>query len=122
MKTFARKCSITGELMNEGWVWGDGVFYTKYESDTLKECRRDREFILGIYDDIDTDNLLSAYIEDESERSELTEAMLRARRNEETDEDLLLIAFNGDYVYYTEWEEDDHQYAVDADGNEIELI
>ena len=52
MKTFARKCSITGELMNEGWVWGDGIFYTKYESDTLKECRRDREFILGIYDEL----------------------------------------------------------------------
>jgi hypothetical protein len=114
MKTFARKCSITGELMNEGWVWGDGIFYTKYESDTLKECRRDREFILGIYDDIDVENLLS--------ECELTEAILRARRNEETDEDLLLIAFNGDYVYHTEWEEDDYQYAVDADGNEIELI
>jgi hypothetical protein len=114
MKTFARKCSITGELMNEGWVWGDEMFYTKYESDTLKECRRDREFILGIYDDIDVENLLS--------ECELTEAILRARRNEETDEDLLLIAFNGDYVYHTEWEEEDHQYAIDADGNEIELI
>ena len=114
MKTFARKCSVTGELMNEGWVWGDGMFYTKYESDTLKECRRDREFISGIYDDIDVENLLS--------ECELTEAILRARRNEETDEDLLLIAFNGDYVYHTEWEEDDHQYAVDADGNEIEII
>jgi hypothetical protein len=116
MKTFARKCSITGELMNEGWVWGDGMFYTKYESDTLKECRRDREFILGIYDDIDVENLLS--------ECELTEAILRARRNEETDEDLLLIAFNGDYLYYTEWEDDieEHQYAIDADGNEIELI
>jgi hypothetical protein len=25
-------------------------------------------------------------------------------------------------IYYTEWDEDDHQYAVDADGNELELI
>jgi len=32
--------------MNEGWVWGDGVFYTKYLEDTLKECRNDREYII----------------------------------------------------------------------------
>jgi hypothetical protein len=112
-KLWSRRCSVTGEGMNEGWVWGDGVFYTKYESDTLKECRRDREFILGIYDDIDVENLLS--------ECELTEAILRARRNEETDEDLLLIAFNGGYVYHTEWEGDDAQYEELPNGSVVEL-
>lgn len=38
---YARQCSITGEGMNEGWCWGDGAFYTKYEKDTLAELRKD---------------------------------------------------------------------------------
>jgi hypothetical protein len=38
---YARKCSVTGEGMNEGWVWFDGMFYTKYEKDTIKHLRRD---------------------------------------------------------------------------------
>ena len=25
---WARKCSVTGEGMNDGWLWGDGAFYT----------------------------------------------------------------------------------------------
>jgi hypothetical protein len=45
-KLWSRRCSVTGEGMNEGWVWGDGVFYTKYLEDTLKECRNDREYII----------------------------------------------------------------------------
>ena len=38
---YARRCSITAEGMNDGWVWGDGEFYSKYESDTMAELRRD---------------------------------------------------------------------------------
>jgi hypothetical protein len=38
---YARKCSITGEGMNEGWCWGDGVYYSKYEKDTIAELRND---------------------------------------------------------------------------------
>ncbi len=38
---YARRCSITSEGMNKGWVWGDGIFYTKYEKDTLAELRKD---------------------------------------------------------------------------------
>lgn len=30
---FARQCSITGEGMNEGWCFGDGQHYAKYEHD-----------------------------------------------------------------------------------------
>ena len=117
MKTFARKCSITGELMNEGWVWGDGIFYTKYESDTLKECRRDREYIIdGIC------SLSAESVNDYSKWKETEDAIERIKANADTDDDLLLVGFQTDYLYFTEWEEEDHQYAVDADGNEIELI
>jgi hypothetical protein len=38
---FARKCSITGEGMNTGWIWGDGALYTKYLPDTISELRKD---------------------------------------------------------------------------------
>jgi hypothetical protein len=32
---FARKCDVTGEGMNEGWVIGGGDSYIKYEADAL---------------------------------------------------------------------------------------
>ena len=38
---YKRECDITGEGMNEGWCWGDGIFYSKYEEDTLKTLRED---------------------------------------------------------------------------------
>lgn len=34
-QTFARKCDVTGEGMNEGYVFGDGTDYFKYEKDAL---------------------------------------------------------------------------------------
>jgi hypothetical protein len=36
MEKFARQCDLTNELMNEGWVIGDGDMYIKNESDALK--------------------------------------------------------------------------------------
>jgi len=52
---------------------------------------------------------------------ELVEAIERAKNNEETDEDLLLIGYQGDYVYYTEWEdESEHQYE-EINGKLIEI-
>jgi len=38
---FARVCDITGEGMNEGWCWADGMFYTKNYEDTIKELRKE---------------------------------------------------------------------------------
>jgi len=32
---YARKCFITGKGMNSGWVFGDGDFYIKEESDVV---------------------------------------------------------------------------------------
>lgn len=35
---FARKCSVTGQGMNEGWIVGDGDAYYKYEADAIEAC------------------------------------------------------------------------------------
>ena len=36
---YARQCSITNEGMNEGWCFGDGEEYAKYESDAIKMAK-----------------------------------------------------------------------------------
>ena len=114
----ARQCSITGEGMNEGWVWGDGVFYTKQEKDTLAECRKDRDGILFGVDELTQFNVND---NDAESWDELVEAIARAKNNEDTDEDLLLIGYQGDYLYYTEWEcEEDFQYE-EINGKLIEI-
>lgn len=94
MEKFARRCDITGKGMSEGWVWGDGVFYTSTEELTLQEFRKDIEN--GSYGWLDLP------------REELLEM---------SDQDLLELGLEEDIFYYTEWEElDDYWY--DADGNE----
>ena len=105
-KKYARQCDITSEGMNEGWVWGDGNFYTKYERDTLNECRNDRNSILFWAKRHTIDDII-----DSDDWKEFADAIARARVNEDTDEDLLLIGYQTSYLYYTEWEdEDDFQY------------
>lgn len=93
-----RTCSITGNEMTAGWVWGDGTFYTSTLELTLAECRKDRDTIL--YD-------LDEYfpIEEEWERDNFKKALDRASNGEETDEDLLFIAYQSGYLYYTEFED-----------------
>ena len=103
MKTFARKCSVTGELFNEGYVWYDGAFYTKDETTTANEIRK------CLYGGIMFEAL------------PITASHLLTIEDDRTL--ISLVCELDEYaIYYTEWEEDDHQYAVDADGNEIELI
>ena len=36
---YARKCSITGEGMNDGYVVGDGEMHVKYEKDLIALIR-----------------------------------------------------------------------------------
>ena len=103
MKTFARKCSVTGDLFNEGYVWYDGAFYTKDEPTTANEIRK------CLADGTMLDALpttASHLLTIEDDRTLIS----------------LVCELDEYAIYYTEWEEDDHQYAVDADGNEIELI
>ena len=37
MERFARKCSISGVGMNQGWIWFSDLFYTSSEDITLNE-------------------------------------------------------------------------------------
>ena len=56
---YARKCSITGEGMNEGWLQGDGERYFKYEKDVI-------EWLKGWYGiDLNDDELLENAVEED---------------------------------------------------------
>ena len=43
MEKFARICSVTGEGMNDGYVYRDGEMYFKYESDLVAHLRSQDE-------------------------------------------------------------------------------
>ena len=92
VRLWARQCDVTGEGMNEGWCWGDGVFYTKYRKDTINEIRNG---------DLSLDHLNLDY-------------------SKMTDDELLQLYFDEDVFYYTEWndfeDEEDFQYAEFSDG------
>ena len=129
---YARKCDVTGNGMNEGWCWGDGLFYTSTLQTTLSECRNDRDFILKVIvndelgcelhelDSVQSEDDLTELggelheldsVQSEDDLTELESAVERAKKGMETDEDLLLIGYHTDYLYYTEWEcDDDIQY------------
>ena len=108
---YARQCSVTGEGMNTGWVFGDGAFYAKYEKDALAECRKDRDAILHDIKGVD-----AMMIQDPSRWEEFDEAVQRTLQGKDDDHDLMTIAFQTDYCYYTEWEDkDDYQYEDNDD-------
>ena len=105
---YARQCSITGQGMNSGWVFGDGAFYTKYYKDALAECRKDRDAILQDIEDVD-----ASMIQDPSMWVAFAEAVYRTTLDKDSDQDLLTIAFQTDYCYYTEWE-DESEYEYES--------
>jgi len=108
---WARQCDITGEGMNDGWIWGDGAFYTSTLELTLKECRKDREHILEAINNLGCDLDELDTIHNDDDLKELQSALNRAKKNKDTDKDLLTLGYHADYVYYTEWEcEEDMQY------------
>ena len=115
-KKYARACDVTGEGMNEGWVWGDGTFYTKYERDTLSECRKDRDAILFGMEELTINDII-----DWNDWNDFSEAIGRAKKNKDTDEDLLLIGYQTSYLYYTEWEDEDGFQYEEINGTLKEL-
>ena len=132
---YAHKCSITNEGMNEGWVWCEGAFYTSTLELTYQELRKDREQILEtafeiyedntpIYDEFGTAyNLSYRKLQDESRWEEFNIAIEKAKQNKETDKDLLEIAYQIDYLYWTDWycyEEHECSYK-EVNGKLIEL-
>ena len=102
---WARKCSATGEGMNEGWCFGDGAYYAKDYGDAIAELRRDYEYIVEGFMSTEKE-MLPNYI-DVHEWSVINENL---ERGEISDEALLYMAYATDYVYWTEWDASDAQY------------
>lgn len=102
MEKFVRVCDVTGRGMNEGWVWGDGTFYTSTLNITIKELRSDIKDGAYDFDEIGADKLLDM-----------------------SDDELLQYAYDNDVLYYTEWEEEinknNYDCYYDEDGNEYEF-
>lgn len=59
---YPRVCSVTGEGMMSGWVFGDGTHYIKHEADVIKELRNP-DYELEDAATRDGDDLLQAAFE-----------------------------------------------------------
>lgn len=113
---WARQCDVTGEGMNEGWCWGDGEFYTKYEKDVLAKCVKDKDSIVEMWKEANLDKILDAFTVREIDA--IHDAV---STNKVTAEVLLKIAYGFDLFYWTEWELPyDAQYK-EINGKIIEL-
>ena len=97
MKKFARRCDATGKGINEGWVWGEGTYYTSTVENTIAELRSDIQDGAYDFDEVGADELLKL-----------------------SDDQLLQYAYDNDVLYYTEWEEIDDECYYDSEGNEYE--
>ena len=96
MEKYARVCDVTGRGMNEGWCWGDGVYYTATKEATIKELR-------GAYD---FDELGS-------------EEMLKM-----SDDELMQYAYDNEVFYWTEWHDEEIEeqgYYYTENGEEIQI-
>jgi len=102
MEKFARVCDITNRGMNEGWVWGDGTFYTSTKEITVSELRDDISDGAYDFDEVGASKLLAM-----------------------SDDDLLQYAYDNDVLYYTEWNDEinssNYDCYYDAEGNEYEF-
>lgn len=117
---YARKCDVTNKGMNEGWCWGDGIFYTSTEEITLKQCIKDREHILFGMKNLGCDLDELDTVQSDDDLKELKSAIERVNRNEDTASDLLTIGYHTDYLYFTQWDEIDDDYHYLEDGTYIE--
>ena len=97
MERYARRCDVTGKGMNEGWVWGEGAYYTSTEAVTISELRSYVSDGAYNFDEMSVDEMLAM-----------------------TDEELMQYAYDNEVFYYTEWEEIDDDCYYDAEGNEYE--
>lgn len=99
VEMFARKCDITDNLMNEGYVWGDGTYYSETKDHTIIELRID--IISGAYDfdEVGKDVLLA-----------------------KSDDELLDYAYNEDILCYTEWiPSEESSFMIVVKGIEYEV-
>ena len=77
---YARTCSVTGKGMNEGWVWGNGEFYTSTQEITISELRK--------------------WIEHDYFKEETRKTILSM-----SDDELLQFAYDNNICFWTEWED-----------------
>ena len=95
-KKYARKCDITGNGMNYGYVIDEGEMYIKDEENLIAHLRKVEKESNQEYD------------------KDVAEGRL-------TDDFLLLDYYQSNYYYHTEWEdEDDYQY-IEIDGELHEI-
>ena len=87
---YARMCSVTGNGMNEGWVWFGGEFYTSTKEITIAELRQD---IL----DAERDGVW--YVEPNGWQTNPTNLLSM------TDDELLKWAYDAELLFWTEWED-----------------
>lgn len=122
---FPRRCDVTNEGMHEGWVWGDGAFYTAYEEDALKEAKKDEEHIIEALINSDYE----AYNEPFGDEIEVFDNIVKKVKAKEplTDRECLILGYHVEYVYWTEWEEymtyiKDQEFGYDENGEEYNLF
>tara|TARA_R100001015_G_C4634438_1_gene200947 strand:+ start:6648 stop:7112 length:465 start_codon:yes stop_codon:yes gene_type:complete len=95
-KKYARKCALTGNGINSGYVVREGEMYIKDEENLIAFLRKVEKENNQEYD------------------KDIAEGRL-------TDEFLLQDYYHADYYYHTEWEdEDDYQY-IEIDGELHEI-
>jgi len=93
---YAKKCTATGEGMNQGFVTNDGESYFKYKRDLIVHLREyEWEFRDTLEKLIDTNDL--------------------------TDDEFLEYCYNDDVCYYTEWEDEDDYEWEEINGELIEI-
>tara|TARA_R100001369_G_scaffold1371_1_gene4757 strand:- start:1582 stop:2106 length:525 start_codon:yes stop_codon:yes gene_type:complete len=91
IKLHPRRCCITGEGMDSGYLINDGEMYIKYESDMIKHIREVEKKGNPDYDVLVSEGSL-------------------------TDDFLLHDYYEHEYYYYTDWECPDDIQFVEVDG------
>jgi len=94
MEKFARICDLTGTPMNEGYVFGDGMFYIMDDRELLKKHLEETRHEFADMSDEDNDVMTMDI------------------------EDLIEFLVESDVFYYTEWDAEEDDYYYDSEGNE----
>ena len=87
--------------MFEGWVWWSGEMYTATLETTLAQLREDRKFVVQRIGDYTPDLVVNP-----EDWTEFWACVERVKKNQETDLDLLTIAYQIDILYWTEWHDE----------------
>ena len=118
---WARKCDVTGQGMNEGYVWDDGCFYCVDDDKIANaEFRKDRERIISyIPKNITEIDFFDDY--DENDDDNYISAIERVKQNKDTDEDLKTLSYLFGLHYYTEWLDDEDVQYKEINNKLIEI-